>query len=142
MKRLLTIFTLALLFVFATENAKGQAASYFNFGIIGASLEFPIAENTTIAPFGATNFDVQYLTAGVKVNYYFDNLFGLPSEFDIYGGANAGYAFGIDNAFVDDSDIGLQVGFRWFWSEKMGLYLEGAGGIQGISPGLGLTIKL
>ena len=133
---------MAFLFVFVSENAKAQAASYLNIGVVGASLEFPIADDVTIAPFAATNLGVDYLTAGVKVNYYFDNMLGLPSEFDFYGGANAGYAFGINDTFVDDFDLGLQIGFRWFWSDKMGLYLEGAGGIQGVSPGLGLTIRL
>ncbi|MEN8250298.1 MAG: hypothetical protein ABFS32_15295 [Bacteroidota bacterium] len=141
MKKLFTIFALAGIFLFTAENAKAQATSQVNIGLIGVSLEFPIAEDVSIAPFGATNFDLSYLTAGVKVNYYFDNLFGLPPEFDIYGGANGGYAFGLENQ-GNDFDLGLQVGFRWFWSEKMGLYLEGGGGKIGATGGLGITIRL
>lgn len=141
MKKLFTIIALAGVFMFFAENAKAQAQNQINIGLIGASLEFPITEDISIAPFGATNWNLDYLVAGVKANYYFDNLFGLPEEFDIYGGVNGGYALGLDG-LDNDFDMGLQVGFRWFWSDKMGLYLEGGGRKLGGTAGLGITIRM
>jgi len=119
-----------------------QATKQLNFGIIGASYEIPVASAITIAPAAGSNLNLDYLTVGVKANYYFDSLIDLPSEWDVYGGINAGYAIGMDN---NDSDIdfGLHVGGRWFWSPKWGVYIEaGDGKVSGGSAGIGLTMKL
>lgn len=43
----------------------------------------------------------------------------------------------------DDLNLGLQIGARWFWNDKWGVYLELAGGnTSGFSPGIGVTMKL
>jgi len=43
----------------------------------------------------------------------------------------------------NDLDLGLHIGGRRFWNEKLGVYLElGVGNTQGTSGGLGLTVKL
>lgn len=50
-----------------------------------------------------------------------------------------------DNDHDNESDLnlGLQVGGRWFWNDKWGLYVEIAGGnVSGLSPAIGLTVKL
>ena len=70
MKKLFTIIAFAGVFMFAAENAKAQAQSQINIGLVGASLEFPIAEDISIAPFGATNWNLDYLVAGVKANSF------------------------------------------------------------------------
>jgi len=127
-----------------TSVSSAQATSQLNFGIIGISYDIPVSENIAIAPAAGTNLDLSYLSAGVKANFYFDNLIGLPAAWDVYAGANAGYAFGLDNnKNADDFDIGLQVGGRWFWSDKWGVYLEfGGGHTSGGTAGLGLTMRL
>lgn len=139
--------TLLLLFVLmlATTSMYSQARTELNFGIIGANYEIPVSDDITIAPFAGTNFDLDWLTLGVKANYYFDNLFDLTDDaWDVYGGAGAGYAFYNGNRNKDnDLDIGLHVGGRWFWNDKWGIYLEfGGGNTQGATGGLGLTVKL
>jgi len=141
MKKIITLLAVAELFFFSAENASAQATNQLNIGLIGVSYEVPVTSDITLAPFAGTNLNISYFTLGVKANYYFDNLLDLPEEFDIYGGANAGYGLGFNNN-ANDFDIGLQIGFRWFWSEKMGLYLEGGGGKLGGTAGLGITIRM
>lgn len=139
MKNLLIV--LIVFGVFSTISF-AQARKQLNFGIIGVSYEIPMSSTITLAPAAGSNLNLDYLTAGVKANYYLDKIIGLPSEWDVYAGANAGYAFGMDNK-ENDFDFGLQVGGRWFWNAKWGVYVEiGGGNISKGSAGLGLTMKL
>ncbi len=121
----------------------GQAQKYLNLGIIGAGLEFPVSSDITIGPAAYTNLNVDYLTLGAKGNYYFDDLIGLPSEWDFYAGANLGFGVALNNDNDSDLDLGLQVGGRWFWSDQWGLYVElGGGRLGGAAYGVGLTMKM
>ena len=88
MKKITLLLLVAGLFSF--NSVFSQATKQLNFGIIGLSYEIPVATNISIAPFAGSNLDLSYLTLGVKGNYYFDNLIGLPDAWDVYGGANAG----------------------------------------------------
>jgi len=128
-----------------TICVSGQAREELNFGLIGANYEIPVHQDITIAPGIGTSLDLDWLNIGVKANYYFDNLFDLTDEaWDVYGGANAGYSVYLGDGNDDgDIDFGLQIGGRWFWSDKWGLYLELAGGsVSGLSPAIGVTMKL
>jgi len=140
-----TLLLFFILFI-SSVGLYGQARKELNFGLIGVNYEIPIHKNITIAPGVGTNFELDWLNLGVKGNYYFDNLFGLNDpDWDVYGGANLGYSIYMGDNDTKDSDIdfGLQVGARWFWNDKWGLYLEIAGGnVSGLSPGLGVTVKL
>lgn len=139
MKKLFII--LIVLGAFSTISF-AQASSQLNFGIIGVSYEIPMSSAITIAPAASSNLDLSHLTIGVKANYYLDALIGLPSEWDVYAGANLGYALAIDDNKESDLDFGLQVGGRYFWSPKWGVYLEAGGGkISSGTAGIGLTMK-
>lgn len=141
MKKITLLFVFGL--IIGATTIFGQATKQLNFGLIGVSYDIPVATNIAISPFAGTNFDVKWLNLGVKGNYYFDGLLKLPVEWDIYGGAAVGYAIAIDNDKKSDLDLGLQVGARWFWNDKWGVYLEfGGGGHTGGTGGLGLTVKL
>lgn len=134
-----------LICMFFAVNAFSQARNELNFGFIGANYEIPVHKNITIAPGGSTNFDLDWLTLNLKMNYYFDNLFGMTNEaWDVWGGIGAGYAiYNGDHDKDDDFDMGLQVGTRWFWNDTWGIYLEfGGGSTAGATGGLGLTVKL
>ncbi len=131
MKKLILI-AVALI---ATVAVNAQAKKQLNFGIIGVSYEIPVASAITIAPTAFTNFDLDHLTLGVKANYYFDDLIGLPSAWDVYGGANVGFGLAISDNHSSDLNIGLQIGGRWFWNETWGVYLEGGGGSLGGDTG-------
>lgn len=141
MKKITLLF---LLFAGITTASYGQAQSQLNIGLIGVSYEIPVSSAITIAPTAFTNFDLNYLTLGVKGNYYFDELFGLPSAWDVYGGANVGFGIYMgDGTDSSELDLGLQVGGRWFWSEKWGVYAEiGGGKLGGGAYGLGVTMKM
>lgn len=144
MKKITLFFVFALSLSFA--SVFGQARKELNFGLIGINYEIPVHRDITIAPGIGTDFDIDWLNIGVKGNYYFDNLFGLSDpDWDVYGGLNAGYSVYMGDNKDDDSDInlGLQVGGRWFWNDKWGVYVEIAGGnVSGMSPAIGVTMKL
>lgn len=135
---------LSLIAVFCLSfSGYSQAQKYLNLGLIGASVEFPVASAITVGPAAYTNFDLNYLTLGAKGNYYFDDLFGLPSEWDVYAGANLGFGVAMNSDNDSDLDLGLQVGGRWFWSDKWGLYVElGGGKLGGAAYGIGVTMKM
>ncbi len=139
MKKILSIVVM----LSATYFANGQAQKYLNFGLVGVSYEIPVASAITVAPAAFTNFDLNYLTLGVKGNYYFDELFGLNSDWDVYGGANVGFGIAIESGHDSDLDLGLQAGGRWFWSDKWGVYVEiGGGALGGAAYGVGVTLKM
>lgn len=142
MKKLFTIIALSGVVFFGAHNdAQAQAARQLNFGFVGINYEIPVSSAITIAPAAYTNFNFDYLTLGVKANFYFDDIFGLTSPWDVYGGANGGFALGLNNN-GNDFDLGLQVGGRWRWSDKWGVYLEAGGGKLGGNGGIGLTMAL
>ena len=144
MKKITLLLGFALLFNFATVF--GQARKELNFGLVGINYEIPVHKDITIAPGVGTSLDFDWLNIGVKGNYYFDNLFGITdAAWDVYGGVNVGYSVYMGDGIDDDSDVdfGLQVGGRWFWNDKWGVYLELAGGnVSGLSPAIGVTMKL
>jgi len=139
MKKIIVVFVL----FFGINNLFAQAKSQLNFGLIGVSYEIPLATDVSIAPFAGINPNFNWLSAGVKANYYFDTLLELPSEWDVYAGVNTGYAFAIkNNSDVNCFDIGLHVGGRWFWCDRWGVFLELGSGIVGATSGLGITMKM
>ncbi|WP_299782508.1 hypothetical protein [uncultured Formosa sp.] len=144
MKKITLLFAFALMF--SVANVFGQAREELNFGLVGVNYEIPVHEDITIAPGIGTDFDLDWITVGVKANYYFDNIFGITDDaWDVYGGANAGYAIyaGDNNSNDSGLNIGLQVGGRWFWNDKWGVYVELAGGVLTKStPSIGVTMKL
>lgn len=142
MKKLFAIIVLSGAMFFAAQNTNAQADRQLNFGIIGVNYEIPIIDAFTIAPAAYTNLDLSHLILGVKLNFYFDTLMGLPSEWDVYGGANAGFGLGLGNNNGNDLGLGLQIGGRWFWSDTWGVYLEAGGGTLGGTGGIGLTMKM
>ena len=141
MKKITLLLAFGL--IIGTSTVFGQATKQLNFGLFGVSYDIPVAESIALTPYAGTNFEINWLNIGLKANYYFDGLLKLPAEWDVYGGAGAGYAIAIDNNKSSDFDLGLQIGGRWFWNDKWGIYLElGGGHYTGGSGGLGLTMRL
>tara|TARA_R110002050_G_scaffold204327_1_gene339659 strand:+ start:147600 stop:148016 length:417 start_codon:yes stop_codon:yes gene_type:complete len=134
------LFIVAILATSISANA--QAKKQLSFGLIGVSYEIPVSSAITLAPTAFTNWDLNHLTVGAKANYYFDDLIELPSQWDFYAGANAGYALAIGNNQINDFHVGFQLGGRFFWSDKWGIYLEGGAGNLGGDAGIGLTMVL
>lgn len=140
MKRVKQLITIAILLT--SSSIFSQAKQQLNFGLIGVTYDIPATTDIAISPFAGTGFDLDYLIIGVKGNYYFDNLLALPDAWDVYGGINGGYGFGVNQSKNGDFDIGLQVGGRWFWNPQWGLYLELGGGKLGPTGGLGISMRL
>ncbi len=78
--------------------------------------------------------------AGVlfKADYHWNYLIGIPDNWDFYAGARLGLDFGGGDLYPE---FGIQVGGRWYWSEKWGLNVELAGG-TGFGTTFGLSMKL
>jgi len=138
MKKILLILAIGFISI---VNVKGQAIKQLNFGGAGtgiyAGLEIPLGAAFAIVPQVSTDYNFTVFILSAKGNYYFDELFGLPDEWDVYGGANVGWRISNNGGF----HWGAQIGGRWFWNEKWGLNAEFGGG-SGVTGGLGVTMKL
>lgn len=78
-----------------------------------------------------------YIGALGRVDYHWNRLLEIPRNWDFYLGANVGFLSGEDNGLA----LGLQLGGRYYWSDKWGLNLEFGGG-TGYGTSLGLSMKL
>jgi hypothetical protein len=103
-----------------------------------ASIEFPLASQISIAPQISTDYNFNQLVIAGKGNFYFDEIFGVTEPWDVYAGVNVGWR--IENA-NDGFNWGVQVGGRWFWSDRWGINAEIGGG-SGVLGGVGVTMKL
>jgi hypothetical protein len=143
MKKLSAIITLTVLFFLSANTVFGQAQKQLNIGFIGVNYEIPVAKDITIAPAAGVDWNFNHLQIGVKGNYYFDTLFGLTEQWDVYAGLNAGYGIGLNSSSNNDFAFGLQVAGRWFWNDKWGVYVEAAfGNLDNAGGGIGVTVKL
>ena len=142
MKKLLTIIALAGVMSFGSSTVFGQAAKYLNVGGLGtglyASIEFPITSTISIAPQFSTDYEFNKFIIAGKGNFYFDDIFGVGSEWDVYAGVNAGWRLETGN---DGFAWGVHIGGRWFWSDKWGINAEFGGG-SGVLGGVGVTMKM
>jgi hypothetical protein len=99
--------------------------------------------------FGGGRWRYTFLDLGVRGSYHFSELFEIRNEkIDVYGGAFLGYLissysgddFGTSNPYGGGLRLGIHVGARYFFSEKVAGYGELGYGIAPLS--LGLTFKL
>ena len=146
MKKIILLFVLGL----STTFMYGQANKGLNFGVgfsnngipVYLTYDIPVHADIAIAPmvmFDLDGFDG--LTVGAKGDYYFDRLLTLPDAFDVYAGLNLGFRLDFNNNKNHGLHGGIEIGARWFWSEKWGLNLEIGGGI-GYGGRFGLTYKM
>ncbi len=142
MKKLITLFTLVGVMFLGANSVSAQATKYINFGGIGtglyASIEFPVSSLISIAPQFSTDYNFNAFVVSSKGNFYFDEVFGVSDDWDVYAGANLGWRIDTGN---DGFNWGFQVGARWFWSDKWGVNAEFGGG-SGVLGGIGLTMKM
>ena len=142
MKKLLTIIAVVGIMSFSSNTVSGQTAKYLNVGGLGtglyASIEFPITSTISIAPQFSTDYNFDKFVIAGKGNFYFDDIFGVGSDWDVYAGVNAGWRLETNN---DGFAWGVHIGGRWFWSEKWGINAEVGGG-SGVLGGVGVTMKM
>jgi outer membrane immunogenic protein len=97
--------------------------------------------------FISSGYSYHLIYAGVKGNYYFNELLGYGSKkYHLYAGLNIGYVKLItaDNSFTGYNSrpfLGGQVGVRYFFNQKFGVFAEGDYSGQGGAT-IGLAIKL
>jgi hypothetical protein len=106
------------------------------------SWDFALHKDVTLTPEVHANFPFsndKSFGGGVlvKADYHWNYLIGIPSNWDFYAGARAGFSFGDD--FLPE--FGIQVGGRWYWSDSWGLNAELAAG-TGFGFTFGLSKKL
>ncbi len=142
MKKLLTMIALVGVMFFSANSVSAQATKYLNVGGAGTgfygSIEFPVSSVITVAPQVSTNYNFNSLIIAGKGNFYLDDAVDLDDAWDVYAGVNLGWRIEDVN---DGFHWGLQVGARWFWSDKWGINAEVGGG-SGVLGGVGLTMKM
>lgn len=135
------IVLIGILTITSYNLAYTQAVRLLNFGGLGTGIymgyELPVASAITVVPQVSTDYNFKSLYLAAKGNFYFDSLFELPSEWDIYGGINMGFKISTNSGF----DAGAQVGGRWYWTDKWAINAEFGGGTT-IHAGVGVSMKL
>jgi hypothetical protein len=82
----------------------------------------------------------------VNGNYHFNTLLELPDPWDLYAGLNLGfYSWVSSDKYPGNSGsglgLGLQIGGRYYFSDKLGVNLELGGGNTVSGGKIGLTVK-
>lgn len=83
----------------------------------------------------------------VNGNYHFNTLLEIPKEWDLYAGLNVGfyvwsYPSDYRGEHVSGLGLGLQLGGRYYFTDKFGLNLELGGGNAFSSGKIGISYKL
>jgi hypothetical protein len=124
--------------------SKGDKQLNFGLGFSGyglpvyAGMDFAFHNDWTAGPVVKLVIDDDTKIGALgRVDYHWNRLINIPSNWDFYLGANIGFLSGNDF----DLDLGLQVGGRWYWDEKWALNLEFGGG-TGYGTSLGVSMKL
>jgi len=124
--------------------SKGDKQLNFGLGFSGNGLpvyvgmDFAFHNDWTAGPVIKLVFDDEMRFGAIgRVDYHWNRLIGIPSNWDFYLGANVGFLSGNG----DNLTVGLQLGGRWYWSEKWGVNLEFGGG-TGYGTSAGISMKL
>jgi outer membrane immunogenic protein len=112
---------------------------------LGGQVSFQTDSN----PYNNNNYDSSAIGLGVNGNYHFNTVMHIPSKFDFYAGASVtAYIWNYDDydnyPHPDNSSVGLglQVGGRYFFTDKFGINLELGGGSATSGAKFGVTFKL
>ncbi|WP_291968167.1 outer membrane beta-barrel protein [Maribacter sp.] len=126
---------------------------------IYAGLEYGVAPNISVGGELSYQTDTDNFIAGSKStifgitgngNYHFNEVFEIPSQWDLYAGANLSYyswstkfnGSTVDGIDVDNFGIGLQVGGRYFFDDNFAINLQVGGGNVVSGGRIGITYKL
>lgn len=136
-------------FAFA-QSPIGKGGQQLNFGLgfsdhglpVYINYDFGVHPDITVAPQAQFNLDgLDYMILGAKGDYHFNTIMNIPQDFDFYAGVNLGFAVDLDdNDNYHGLDGGLQVGGRWYWSDRWGMNMEFAGG-RGYGGKFGLSLR-
>lgn len=151
MKKFLAIVAVVVLSFGAAQaqNPIPSGTKFLNIGLgfsnhgvpVGVGMDFGIGHDFSLG-FDAThrfNYDNANWGLAGNVNYHFNRILNIPSCFDFYAGANVGAKFGNSDSGLD---LGLQVGGRYFFTDKFGINLQFGGGNNFSGGKVGVTFKL
>lgn len=143
---------IAIIFISGTIAAQSGAAplskgdKQLNFGLgfsssglpVYAGMDFAFHNDWTAGPVLKLVIDneVGFGVLG-RVDYHWNRLLNIPSEWDFYLGANVG----VLSQYGFDVTGGLQVGGRYYWDDKWAVNLEFGGG-TGFDGAVGVSMKL
>lgn len=118
-------------------------------------LDYGVGKNLTIGSevsyrsYESYGFKMTILGIQGNANYHFDQLLDLPSKWNVYSGLSANYfswsykdEYAKQIADNTSFGIGIQIGGRYFFNEKIGLNLELGGGNATSGAKIGITYKL
>ena len=116
---------------------------------LGGQLSF----QTDDEPYHYSGHDYHYNSSAIGIgangNYHFNRVLDIPRNFDFYAGASLTYYIWNyddynENPHPDNTSLGLglQVGGRYFFTDKFGINLEFGGNTGTSGAKLGLTFKL
>jgi outer membrane immunogenic protein len=138
----------------------GVGATDWGFVPVYLGLDYGIARDFTLGGqisfitnddayyYGNTNYNNNSaIGIGVNGNYHFNRVMDIPSKFDFYAGSNlTAYIWNYDNndyhPGYDSVGFGLQVGGRYFFTNKFGINLEFGAGTATSGAKFGVTFKL
>ena len=82
-----------------------------------------------------------------NVNYHFNTVLNIPTDWDFYAGLNLGFynwssPNGYEGSHSSGLGLGAQIGGRYYFNNKIGINLEFGGGNDLSGGKLGITIKI
>lgn len=115
--------------------------------------DYGVHKNITIGAEGSfrsyNTVGYQFSIIGISgnANYHFNEVLELPKKMDLYAGLNIGYyIYNTPKGYLGTSlsTVGVsgQVGFRYFFTDKIGGNIEFGGGNATSGGKIGLTFKL
>ena len=166
MKRLILAVALlvAVIAIFA-QNPVAVGQTQFNFGVgfsnwgvpIYAGFDYGVGKDVTLGGdfsfnsyrenFQSNDYNHSIFGIAGDINYHFNYVLNIPTNWDLYAGLNLGYyIWESPNDYPGDHNsgigIGAQLGGRYYFTDTVGLNLE-LGGSSAFSGGkFGLSIKL
>jgi outer membrane immunogenic protein len=94
-------------------------------------------------------YDAHHNIIGLSgnMNYHFNTILEIPKNWDFYAGLNVGYSVwtspnGYNGTSNSGLGLGLQVGGRYYFNNKLGINLELGGPLSGAGGKIGISYKL
>ena len=167
MKRLLVLFTIILsgAAIAYGQNPLPVGKAQLNAGLglsdwgipvyvgvdFGASKDFTLGGELSFRSYNDNYNGIGYGHTIIGIsgngNYHFNSLLNIPRNWDFYAGLNIGYYTWLSSSDYRGNrgsglGLGLQVGGRYYFTQKVGLNLELGGGNAFSGGKIGLTFKL
>lgn len=156
MKKFFLILSLSIISTVAFSQ-QGQAplkpgGKQINFGLglnstgfpFYGKMEFAVHPNITVGPFVALTIgnSHNFSTIAGFGDYHFNRLLNIPSNWDLYAGANLGFRIYLNHdTHTGPLVFGLQLGGRYYWNSYWGVNLEISSG-AGYGSRIGISRKL